>query len=420
MLYILIIIAGIILIYERKITLATTFIFYWMIFCIFSTFFYRYIDMPNKGLIYIMSMVLVFYLGTVFTRNRKIKLFTRSQTIDIKGGDIFLKMAVIAALIAIVISFYRYGYSLYSFSDFLSTSSSVRLTNFGSRSSFEKIAMPFIFSAFALDGYFCAYSISYKAVINKYKTVLPLLFLEIIILGVLSTGKSLLIWAVILWTSGFLSGNQEFLNVKIEKNKLSKFIKKHKWNIIITTVIFILCLMIMMYVRSQKEVETLIYKMINYGLGQVPCFSFWFNEISNSTLQYSNGKQLLFGIFDELKFSDNLFSNFPLNVSLYNKGVYSNIYTVFRCVIEDFGLKGSVLFWFLFGIISGIVEKKIQYNKNIVIYNGLLLAFYIFIFFSFLISAWHYLTIALAQMFFFLELYYIKRIKKRGDKNANI
>lgn len=412
MLWILLLAAGVILLRERKITLATTLILYWMIFCISGSVFYKSIGMPNKGLCYIMSMVLLFYAGSLLTGKNRTRFFS-TRMIDIRSGTVFLKSAMLAAAIVIIISIYRYGYSLKSFQSFLSISRLVRNTDFGGRSNFEKIAMPYIFSAFALDGYFLAYSMSLRAAGEKYKTALPILFSEIILMGVLSTGKSLLVWAIILWLSGFLSGNQEFLNTKVEKGKLIFFVKKYKWAILMSIIILAICLMIMMFARSQKGIGTLIYNMINYGFAQVPCFSIWFSELDGISLQISKGGQLLFGIFDEFKYSEGLSSNFPLNSELYNRGVFSNIYTVFRCVIEDFGITGSVFFWFFFGMSGGIIEHKIQVYRKKVIYNWLLLADYVFVLFSFIISAWHYLTIVLATVFFFVEVFYIKQIKKR-------
>lgn len=412
MFLILILLAGAVLVYERKITLATTLVFYWMIFCIFGAWFYRRINMPDDGLIYIMCMVLIFYLGSRCKRRNQYKFIASSKTIDIQKGTIFLKGAVFAAIVVIIIMIQRYGYSLSSINNFLLVSSHVRHASYGGRGIFEKIAMPFIFSAFALDGYFCAYSILVENYKNKYKTVLPLLFLEIIVMGVLSTGKSLLIWSIILWISGFFCGRQDFFIMKVQKNKLLDSIKKHKRVILCVTITIAACLMIMMYVRTQRGIRLLISNMINYGFAQIPCFSMWFCSIEEGLLQNSMGKQLLFGIFDELGLSNGLASNFSLNMELYNEGVFSNIYTTFRCVIEDFGIRGSAIFWFIFGVFGTIVENKVQSKKKSIIYDGILFASYTFILFSFIISAGHYLTIILAIVFFCFELFYIKCLKR--------
>lgn len=281
--------------------------------------------------------------------------------------------------------------------------------NFGGRSIFEKISMPFIYSTCVMDGYFMAYSLAVRC---KYRTKFILLEGGLAILAFFSTGKSLLLWGIFLWIAGFLTGKQVFLNVKIHKKTLKNFLLKDKYKFIVLCLIVILLLMLMMFVRKQRNLTDILESMFSYGFGQMPCFALWFNNIDRAELQYSMGGQVFYGIMDELGFSKLASDNFPLNMELFYLGVFSNIYTVHRCVIEDFGLIGSAFFWLLFGIASGESEKKCIYGQNTLFYTVLICAFYTFIIFSFIISAWHYLTIFLAIILWGMELFYIERVHK--------
>lgn len=408
MFWILIFLSSVIIFYEKRITLATTFICYWLFFNVIGCLFYNKLEMTKSGMTYILIMGLVFYIGTLLGGNIQNRKINHIKILNLKKEKKFLYVALFCLMIVIFISAKRYGYSLVNISKFLDISRNVRWNKFGSRTLFEKLAMPFIYSACAMDGYFWVYTYTLKI---KYQFIFPKICAGMILAAILSTGKSLLIWAIILWLSGFLTGNQVFLNVKIQKGAVSNYLKKNYKKLIFFIILIIAMLMFMMFARTQSSIGQTFSKLINYAFAQVPCFNMWFENMEPTHLQYSMGRQSFFGIFDELNMSSGIADNWQLNIKLFEQGIFSNIYTVFRGVIEDYGVVGSVFFWFIIGIIGGKIEKQVQHKKNKCVYATFLLAFYVFILFSFLISSWHYLTIVMAVCFFGIELSCIERIK---------
>jgi oligosaccharide repeat unit polymerase len=126
------------------------------------------------------------------------------------------------------------------------------------------------------------------------------------------------------------------------------------------------------------------------GFGHLAVFSEWVKHETPETLGY--GATTLAGLFDLVGLHVRTTGTYEQSVSLEG-GLETNIYTIFRTLIQDFSLVGAILVCFGFGIFSGRAYSKTISGKEpkfgslaaffsllllspiiSTIYNGLLLA----------------------------------------------
>ena len=81
---------------------------------------------------------------------------------------------------------------------------------------------------------------------------------------------------------------------------------------------------------------------------------------------------------------------------LFSKGDYelrSNVYTIFRMLIDDFGKVGALIFLLLLGFASGKAVVFIQKRKMIFVCQAFLIAVYSYVLWGFVASIWAYTSI---------------------------
>lgn len=121
------------------------------------------------------------------------------------------------------------------------------------------------------------------------------------------------------------------------------------------------------------SVTSSIFKGVNsYASGHILCFSDWINgyyfnmsenEYYDSYYKFIPGFMTFTSLYDMLGYNKSL----PRGVYvefLENDSFKSNIYTVFRGLIYDFGLFGNFLFWIILGMISHFIFLTLVSKKN--------------------------------------------------------
>lgn len=122
-------------------------------------------------------------------------------------------------------------------------------------------------------------------------------------------------------------------------------------NLIILVLIFIgIFLLIQMLRGGNKDVDITTFggKLVTYMFGSFNAFGIWWE--THDSVEYGLGKYTFAGIHDILfgGREQGLF-NEPVFIS---QTEFSNVYTIFRSTIEDFGLAGSLLFFFIYGTLT--------------------------------------------------------------------
>ena len=134
--------------------------------------------------------------------------------------------------------------------------------------------------------------------------------------------------------------------------------------------------------------ELMVEKLRAYFFGYLSAFTNWFESCDvltiKTTLSTFAGPLSLFGILDrELGFYD------TININNY---VSTNIYTIFRSIVSDFTIPGSILIFFILGVFFSIRISKIKKNAfdgiipisifySLTLYSPLISIFIITVFF---------------------------------------
>jgi oligosaccharide repeat unit polymerase len=237
-----------------------------------------------------------------------------------------------------------------------------------------------------------------------YYSLLP--FVPIFVSALIKTQRGTIFFTAIVWLSFYIStsllpGRE---NVKISLKN-------------IVTVVFTLIFLyiVLQYFRENGEVsfDNLIRTLNSALFGSVPAFSIWFDSSSNSPISYGEFtfNRIAHYLFDVPQRSPGMYGDVTWLGGSYRDG--TTIYTVFRALIQDFGLFIAFVFYGVFSIISGYSYKMVV--KGNVSYIPLLAMFIAFNFIGYLASpfSWNGIVLTfLLFLIFFISPHIIHQFKK--------
>ncbi|MBQ9230968.1 MAG: oligosaccharide repeat unit polymerase [Prevotella sp.] len=370
------------------------------------------------GLIFILACVICFMAGTIFceTCYTPSPKFEKELTFDVKSSKIILTILFVMAFFNPIYTLYLHGFSLKSL---LSTAALLYMNNEiaidrysggNAYSTFNQLFLVFSYTA-PLFGGFCFRLIDKYGKIVSIMTIFPGIFTALT-----QSMKMGMITSIILWISGFLVCSVSYhLPLKIKFKK-----------IIITLAIFsifISILFISMVLRtgeiSEKIIEDITNKFFTYALGYVPCFDIWYS--STDSTDYTYGGRTLFGITNFLGIMDRQQGIYDQWIPFGKNGFKgeSNVYTVFRMLIEDFGPIFSCVLMFCFGLISKFSQKKLYIGNYVPLNQIVLTAVYAFVFWSFVTSFFAYTSYLAMFVLTFLILIYVQTVKKPHESTTD-
>jgi len=194
---------------------------------------------------------------------------------------------------------------------------------------------------------------------------------------VLQTTRAAVVTGLILWISAWFA-----VRVLLERGRCRIFTKK-----LVSAFCGIVLVMIALYAGGQvmrggdmPEVGAIGDVLVSPAarasmLGHISVFSQWFHESRITLVSPAFGAYSVAGVFDQLGLH-------PRPGGLYGDfyevepGGITNVYTVFRGLIEDFTLPGSLVFLFLAGICAGSAYDRVRAGNPQ--YAPFLVAFYAF------------------------------------------
>lgn len=201
----------------------------------------------------------------------------------------------------------------------------------------------------------------------------------------LTTGKLSVVASVMLFFAGYYT-SYLYEKKKVISLNLTTIIKY-----IILGVLLIASFVFSFVLRigSGKDIysELLINKMSIYVFGHIQGFDTWF---ANRTI-YNDG--LGFGAHTFLAISSR-FGAYEKKQGVYDiiQGACTNVYTQFRCLIEDYGAVGAMFLMFLFGIIVGLFYTSVLKGSGKQVGSQVGMIIVMFCCCYFIISPWIYLT----------------------------
>jgi oligosaccharide repeat unit polymerase len=162
--------------------------------------------------------------------------------------------------------------------------------------------------------------------------------------------------------------------------------------------------------------DPLLFSIYSYTMGQMYAFADFFSYTINypsmnnfAEEYYSWGAYTFASIFDMVGIG----KDFPpgmYNESVWYRDVFeTNIFTFFRGIIYDFGIVGSLIFIFLFGVFSHAVTFHVLRKTRAWFALSIFLALLVFIFmgylFSVFVARYVFLTAAITWLLFNLNGY---------------
>ena len=268
-----------------------------------------------------------------------------------------------------------------------------------------RILTYFIYPSALIGGYVFEYLKKWK----KFIAIFPILIMGLYSMIVAARAGFYL--SLFVWISGMLSFKLWKLG---EKYKFFTF--KNVFLFILIVVGLIFSYSFIQSVRIGKNSISMtslkeIYQNSKVGIwGSLSAFSIWFEKAN--LFSFTGGNYTFAGLFDLLGIGfreQGLYSE-PIYLS---SGGSTNIYTIFRALIDDYSIIGMFVFWFMVGILSTIAYVKTCKGKFV--WSVFLSAFYSLTFFSNLYSIYIFNSILFCWiliLILFCLLKYWNSIKK--------
>lgn len=362
------------------------------------------IDSSNTALIgniYILFSILFFYFGTLTVTVDNVNIEYK----DVEHNKFVNKKTVLFVIIIVIIGYFnfysiivKYNIKIISLFDldylsYINNKIAVdRYSGNHNKSIYESITLIFVYLSPLIGGY------TYNRINKKrFKFLSFLTLTPAFLVLLLENTKVVLIYAVFLFLSSFLVDK---LATNGYKSKID--FKKILFSIIVLLAILFFSMILRLGTVNSEGFHIIIEKFIDYSTGHMEAFNKWFSIRTKGN--YTYGKYTFYSFFNTFK------------ISIRDQGVYdfiedgvSNVFTVFRGLISDYGVFGSLVFLFLFSKISNkayidVASKSVPKIK----YRVLLTFVYFTIFASFLISSLTYMSITISFLFYFLSLYFLE------------
>lgn len=372
---------------------------------LFASDFYLYF---NSNFI-IFFYVFIIILGSSIGMKLKIRRFS-INTVSLNSINKMRELSLIAS----IVGFLSFPVILYStggsFSTFLNLDAMMNLARQNSisrysgdleNSTLTSILLSINYFAAIVNG--VSIGIEKKDSQTKYNKRLVLHLLPIItsiLIAIILTTKATILYTVVLFLGGVITAKES----SNDRNFL--FTKKNLFRVLILVpASMFLFVFIQMSRYGFKDFDGMlkvlkVFKV--WAFGHMPAFSVWFNEYySSGDYSLSFGQYTFSGVFSVLNIAERVSGIYSEGVLISGNYEGTNIFTIFRGLIEDFGIIGSLLLMFFVSIIIGVMYKSVKLGKfnsfvfliifysfsmygivSILSYNSILLAFILFYFLS--------------------------------------
>jgi len=386
---------------------ARYFLLFWggQIILIYSIF-HNSFSFIGYGLAFISIACLMFSLGTLSGRLIGVGVTSKSNSYILKSKRalLFLKISLLMSFINALYGIYKVGFSLSQIVSFKillelnNTAAVSRYTDGSSSNIISQITLIFVYLSPLLGGYLLPL-ISRKSKIWSYLTILPPLITTLTQAVKLGFITSIMLFIIGVIVSTYAN------NKTLMRIRGTTFLK-----IIFYSFLFFAVLFLSMVFRTGKfdiqTIKAIGEKFINYAFGHLPAFDLWFSENIES-IKPSGGIKTFYGISNFLGIAERkqgIFTEYAIYGKNSFSGLKTNVYTVFRFIIEDFGLYGALLAIFISGTISGFSWLMIKKQERIFLFQTILTAVFFFVSWSFVASVWAYTSYIAIIIFFYLFL----------------
>lgn len=341
----------------------------------------------------------------------------KRPTAGLVYGNAFLRIALyftsVSAFLFVLLDLREQGISLYDLVFHLQDSA-IAYANmlYGETLNvniFSRLTLVFAYTAAALGGFVfpCAPTRLGRWFVGCL-SVLPG-----ISVALTQTGKGLLLFSIALFYAGFLAS-------RVAAGSLTLFDRRHIKSVITLLVIVVLLVAMAFATRapSEKLDSTVLLHTAAYYFGSYSCvhlyaFSDWFSftigqqsQLSYLRVSSTHGFFTFMTLFQMAGMNRDV----PLGVYddyfTYRDLLTGNIYTIFRGLIQDFGLIGTIIFMFVAGFVFHFAFSLMLRQRRPVLTVVIFLFMVAFFYESFVISifGWTRMYVAFVFLWFIMIL----------------
>ncbi|MEW6556119.1 MAG: O-antigen polymerase [Elusimicrobiota bacterium] len=393
------------------------FTLYWTVFVVIS-----FIGAPDyyvgsKVILWIFVASFAVYVGSIIGLGRGLfKIDTHFTAINnnklkLPGIKQIILISTILGLASVYILLQSKGYSFFSLFSFDAVKEMGRVFSIaryleGYEPPFlSRILLTFVYLGTFLGGTLFAFSSS-KAC--RLISLLP--FLPAVISGVVQTTRASILIPGVLWVSSYLSSKILLDSGRTKLFNIKYFVAIFGIIIFIIVMFFALAFSRYGYWKTWERTLPEVWSHNrSWFFGEISAFSYWFEQNWIEKMEPTLGCFSFAGLYDLIGLTKRHIGIYISSVEVAPRE-FTNVYTIFRGLIEDFTLHGSLLILFIFGIIGGwsyrgVVQGKITHIQSLVF-------FYFITLWSPVVSLFNYNTILLSWLLFSMYLIAIK-LKKR-------
>ncbi len=194
---------------------------------------------------------------------------------------------------------------------------------------------------------------------RRWKALAVLAFIPAILVTVLQTTKGAMLYAMLLWFSGYFAA-------RLRVGKLAVFTKPH---LIVAatvgglvTIFFLATSFARMASTDTALLNVVVGKLTTAAFGHMNVFSHWLAEYWNQPFNPALGTTTFAGPLELAGYSQRIPGLFEDLIELV-AGETSNIYTAFRPLIQDFTIPGALVMLALLGFIGGLGFRLVAAGK---------------------------------------------------------
>lgn len=375
----------------------------------------HYLVLSFYGIAYILVVLIAFSIGSSYVRTNKQTGKTRRFFFDKDRAFIIVCIVTVVGFIKPIYDLTSQGFNVFlmrEIEDIVAMNNEMSVQRYSDAvetSNATQLLGVFSYAAPMLAGFCLPH-------FRGWKRVVCFLSLVSSIFGALTQGAKMgLLMSVFTMLTGYLVSCRS-LGKRLDLANANIL----KWGVAVLA-LFATLVVSMVFRAGQVDGDTLVSvleKFVSYALGSVPCFDSWFVMAPVSLDAHTFGAKTFWGISNFLGVLNRESGIYQEMISFGKNGLdgLSNVFTIFRVLIEDFGYITPLLLAFLlgYGTKRVYVALPIQ-GKGRSVYQVLLMAIYAYIFWSFVTSFFAYTTYLVMLGFVWLMLYIIQYPRIRHE-----
>lgn len=382
--------------------------FFWSVFLILPVVLNTKSKLSLAGIIYVVICLVIFNCGSIYAG----KVFTKENAMPVSFSisrlNKILSILVVIGVVCLFMDLVKQGFSLIDLIlNFFATTNefmSKRYNGTADNGIFISIGNILAYVTAVLGG--IVYSSD-----KQWTSVFKGLVISLGITLIRSSKGSLLLSLVF-----FVGSNL----VTVGKSGVSAF-KLIYWKRYLFVGGLLLMVLVVSFI-SRGAYELSVEKafinvsdyLARYSSGHLFAFSDWFEDYLNGGVDYNSfnyapGFLTFMSIFQMLGNTDYVAPG--IYTEYFNDGIVkSNIYTIFRGLITDFGLFGTLLFWLIFGIFSNLIYALVKSSRNSPIWFPIYMGIIGYIYSSFIVSllVWKSVIISVIMLILILKFHKLR------------